>query len=199
MRLVWTRYESIGSVALLACAGAVLLLGVQPLVEARQDAERRRLEMRTGEAEIETLRQRSELFEARVARAEQARPTRDASLGELSRRNDETAWILGVADRLGVRVDRIQPGPVVGAEGARRAPLRLEGAADAPSVARFLSEIRAQRPALVLRRLEMDARPARAGDGEAGAGMLAVSIELDWRLAPEPATQHADARTETMP
>ena len=190
MAIGWTRYESIGVGVLLACGSAAFGLGVQPLLEARQTEQARAVELRASDAESDELERLAERFQARLAEAERFDDAAGQALGNPSLRNDQTAWILETAQRFRVRVDRLRPESVEGPAGARRAPLTLIGAAEAQDVAEFLGVLRAERPALLLRRLELEAQSTAQSTVEPNAentdsGEVRVVLDLDWRVHSE--------------
>jgi Tfp pilus assembly protein PilO len=175
------------------CAAAVFtfltaagyLFGIEPWLRARRDAERSRADLSAvvsqqadAERAVAAARERLSRLQARLDEV-------GITLLPADKINDRLATLTGLADRLNLRIDQLEPGrPQLDAR-YTAVPIRMTGRGDFVSCVEYLARLHAGARDVAVTTLKLTRDPTGLNSSSGATTPASFQFELKWYATPE--------------
>ncbi len=170
----------------------VLIVGIQPALDARDETRGRLDELNVSRAQQERTKQQVADLAAQRDDAEAALSRQALRLEDVTQVNQRLARLTRLATDNGVEIETMRPGVAQPGKRFARLPIQVRGAGSFPTCVKFLHALRTELIDTGVGSLTLTRTPKPGGDG-----LATFECELVWYAAPTslPKQEQTDAPT----
>ena len=175
------RTIDLGGVAVcVLLTAAVFVMGVQPVLEQREQAQLQREQLQTKQQRAQRWAAAAQQLNHRMAQLRQAVADHKLRLAQIDRLNHRLSRITELATEAGLRIERLQPGERVPGDHYHTVPIKVSGRGAFTASSTFLHRLHRTMPDVAVAGVRVKGRPDKA----AADTPAAFAFDLLWYAAP---------------